>query len=258
MTRNLKAFGLALVAMLAIGAIGAQAASAVVEHSFRSSAANEDTVLTGKSESYSSSQTSQHIFTATAGLTVECDATFVGRNIGNPLDTVAVRPTYTNCKDNATVTNTGCQYVFDSDTTQASGHSASSEHAAVSLDCEHQHYIEVTKPGCKLRFEDTHTGVQGTVNQSIHGVRYTQLSSHSGKHALTVKATAKTITYTVLAGSFCGLAGHGAGTYHNGTYDGTAEVTGFEFSTKTGGSSLTTGTTYSHSAQVDITLSTPT
>jgi hypothetical protein len=253
MTRNLKAFGLALVAVLAISAIGAQGASAAVEHSFRS--AVSDTVLTGQNESYGTGN-SKHVFSATPGLKVECDATFIGRNTGTTRDEVAIRPAYSNCGAGVTVHNNGCDYFFDSDTEQATGHSPSSEHARVSLNCEHKHYIEITANGCNLAFYDTQDNME--VNQELSGARYTQLSNHSGKHAVTVNATVKTIKYIATAGGFCGLVGHPAGTYTNGIYEGFATVTGYKFSTKTGGTSLTTGTTYSHSEQVDLTISTPT
>lgn len=254
MTRNLRALGLALLAMLAIGAIGAQAATAVVEHSFRSGA--DDTVLTGQSESYGTGN-SKHVFSATPGLKVECDATFIGRNSGTTRDEVSIRPTYSNCGSGVSVHNTGCEYVFDSETEQESGsHSPNSEHARVSLKCEHKHHIEITASGCNLAFYDTHDNT--TVNQNLSGVRYTQLSNHSSKHALTVNATVKTIKYIATAGGFCGLVGHPAATYSNGIYEGFSTVTGYKFSTKTGGEDLTTGTTYSHSEQVDLTISTPT
>ena len=253
MTRNLKALGLALVAMLALGAIGAQGASAVVEHSFRSGAA--DFVLTGQNESYGSGN-SKHVIWATPGLKVECDATFIGRNAGVTVDTVAIRPTYSNCGAGVSVHNTGCQLVFDSETEQAPSHSASSEHAKVNLDCEHKHYIEVTANGCNFALYDTLDNT--TINQSASGVRYTQLSNHSSKHALTVNATIKTIKHVATAGSFCGLVGHAAGAYSTGMYEGFTTVTNYKFSTKTSGDDLTTGTTYSHGEQVDLTISTPT
>jgi hypothetical protein len=254
MTRNFKAFGLALVAMVAFGAFAAQGASAVVEHSFRSGAAN--TVLTGQNESYTTGS-SKDKFTATGGLVVECDATFEGTNTGTTADTVTVHPKYHNCTSgfgNATVDTDGCNYVFDSDTTQASGHSTSSEHAAVNLECESSHVIKVTATGCTLQFSASHSSV--AVNQSLHGVRYSEVT-HSSKKSMTVTATVRTVHYTALAGSFCGLAGHAAGTYTNGSYDTKATVTGFTDSTVVSGST-TTGRVWSHGAQVDISLSTPT
>jgi hypothetical protein len=260
MTRNLKAFGLALVAMLAFAGIAAQGASAVVEHSFRLGA--NKTVLTGKNHSYTTGS-SKDVFTATGGVTVECDGTYENTEEGTTKDTLTVHPKYHNCKafgGNASVDTNGCNYVFDSDTTQANGHSTSSEHAAVSLECMAGHHILVTGPGCNLTFSANHSSV--SVNQSLHGVRYTQLVSHSdpggvSKHALTVKATVRTVHYTVLGGSLCGLVGHPAGTYSNGSLDGAGSLTAYTDSTPVSGST-TLGQVWSHGAQVDLTISTPT
>jgi hypothetical protein len=255
MTRNLKAFGLALVAAMALGAIGAQGASAVVEHSFRSGAQN--TVLTGANESYTTGS-SKDVFSATAGLTVSCDGTFEGTNVGTTRDTVTVHPKYHNCSSSLggspTVHTNGCNYIFDSDTTQATGHSASSEHAAVSLECEAGHVIEITAPGCNFAFAEKHSAT--SVNQSLHGVRYNEVT-HSSKKSITVIATVKTIAFNATSGSLCGLAGHAAGTYTTGTYDGKETVTGYTDSTVVSGST-TAGRVWSHGAQVDINLSTPT
>ena len=264
MTRNLKALGLALVAMLALGAIGAQGASAVVEHSFRSDAANGRTVLTGSMET-----STKDVFSATAGLPVECSVgTFSGTVSGNTVDEVTVHPKYSSCKspiDSDIMVDTGgCNYVFDSDTTEDAAHSAGTEHARVRLECESAHSatphaIKITAEGCTISFEITHAS-SVEVNQSLHGVTYKTLSSadsHSDKSALTVTSTVKTIKYTAEKGSFCGLAGHPAATYSNGTYTGKASVTGYEDDqTPTG--SLTDGTSWAHKTQVNISLSTPT
>jgi hypothetical protein len=249
MTRNLKAFGLALAAAMALGAIGAQGASAVVEHSFRSSVNN--LVLTAATKS-------KDTVTLTAGLAIECNGTFEGTNVGTTRDTLTMHPTYSSCTafgGNASVHTAGCNFILDSDTTQAPGHSTSSEHAAVSVECESSHVIEVTGPGCNVAFAATHSSV--SVNQSLHGVRYTNLSSHSGKESGTVSATVKTIHYTMTAGSLCGLVGHPAGTYSGATYTGGSTVTGYEDSSQVSGST-TSGRVWSHGAQVNISVSSPT
>lgn len=241
MTRNLKALGLALVVALALGAIGAQGASA---HNFTSSV--EPTVLTGEAES-------PQVFTATSGLEVSCSvATFEGTVKTKSEDIVTVHPKYSSCTSSlgaATVHTNGCNYKFGSDTTQATGHSASSLHAPVSLECESTHIIEITAPGCNISFAEKHSTT--AVNQSLHGVTYTNLNSHSGKKAVTVNATVRTIKYNATAGSLCGLAGHPAATYSNGTYSGQATVTGYAESGFSSGST-TNGTVWSHGGQVDI------
>jgi hypothetical protein len=250
MTRNLKALGLALVAAMAIGAIGAQGASAVVEHSFRSGLT--ETVLTGKSESYSNANhESMEVLTATEGLTVECYGTYEGKQVGQTLDEVTVHPKYNTCKGGVTVHTNGCNYRFDSDTATSTAHfSATEEHANATLECSEGHTgIEITRPGCYIFFPP----------QTITGIRYTNVT-HSSKSALTVSATVRTIEYTVTSGSFCGLAGHGAGTYTTGKLDGKVEVTGFAATTPVSGST-TEGTVWgTHSAdnQTNISISTPT
>jgi hypothetical protein len=255
MTRNLKAFGLALVAAMVLGTLGAQGASAVVEHSFRSGA--EKFVLTGANESYTTGN-SREKATLTSGLTIECDATYEGTNVGTTRDTVTIHPTYHNCTSSfgggTTLSTNGCNYILDTDTTQLVGHSSSSEHAAVSLECEDSHLIEVLAPGCTIAYNDNHSGTP--VNQSLHGVRYTEVT-HSSKAAGTVTQTVRTIKYNVTAGSLCGLAGHPAGTYSNASYDGKSTVTGYVDSTVVSGST-TNGTVWSHGAQTDIHVSTPT
>jgi hypothetical protein len=248
MTRNLKALGLALLAAMAIGAIAAQASSAATEHSFRLGA--NETVLTGKTESYgNANHLSQEVLTATAGLTVDCYGTYEGLQVGQTLDEVTVHPKYTTCTpDGTTVDTNGCNFVFESNTDVSSGHFSAEEHATTRIECSEGHTaIEMTRPGCNIVFHP----------QTVRGIRYTQLASHSGKHAFTVTATLRTITYTVTAGSFCGLAGHGAGTYHNGQTNAKFEVTGFQRSGNPSGTT-TLGTTWTHGAQVDLTLSTPT
>jgi hypothetical protein len=130
MTRNFKTLGLALVAAMAIGAIGAQGASAVVEHSFRSGANNW--VLTGANESYTTGN-SKEVWTFTAGLPVSCDATFEGTISGSIVDTITFHPKFHNCTSSLggspTVHTNGCNFILDSDTT-TSPHSGLSEHAA--------------------------------------------------------------------------------------------------------------------------------
>jgi hypothetical protein len=245
MTRNLRAFGLALIAAVALGAIGAQAASAVTEHSFR--AGDESMVLTGQTKNVD-------VLALTPGLTVECTATFEGTNVGTIQDTLTVHPTYSGCAGSVTVHTDGCNFILDTETT-TSAHSGGGEHAPVSLECEAGHAIEVTRPGCNLAFPDESSS--SPTNQSLHGVRYTNLSNHSGKNAGTVTATVKTIHYVVTSGSFCGLAGHQAGTYSSGIYNGGSTVTGYAHGTVVSGSA-TEGRTWSHGAQIDISISSPT
>jgi hypothetical protein len=249
MTRNPKALGLVLVAMLALGAMGAQSAPAAVEHSFHSGASK--TVLTGQSE------WGDHILTSTAGFELKCSSVaFEGTVVGTNSDTMTVHPQYSGCKLNggaATITTNGCNFVFGSTTTASSHWSSSEEHATMSIECEPGHHIAVTGPGCNLTLSASHNSAP--VNQSLHGLTYIAVT-HNSKDSLTMRWTLRTTHYTVLPGSFCGLAGHPAGTYTNGFYDGRATLTGYGEGVVLSGTT-TKGRTWSHGSQVDIEVGKP-
>ena len=246
MTRNLKALGLALVGALALGAIGAQGAAAVVEHSFRSDASNEKTVATGQNEG-------NHVFElGTGSAKITCSVgTFSGTYYGNTVDTVTVHPQFSSC-GSATVTTAGCNIVFDSDTT-ANPHFGD-EHAAASLECESTHDI-VVDAACTITIKGSAS------NQSLHGVRYTNLSSassHSGKSAITGDATVGKVHYETIGGLACNAIGKPAGTYTDGIYKGSVSVTGYEDNTGVAPTGSTTnGTAWHHSSQVNISVTTP-
>jgi hypothetical protein len=166
---------------------------------------------------------------------------------------VTLHPKFHNCtfggETAATVDTGGCNFIVDSDTTQASGHSSSSEHAAVSLECEGSHAIKITTSVCNLEIE---TEQSGGANHSLHGVRYSKVLD-SSVSAVTVTATVRTLRYTVLSGSLCTFAGLSPGAYANGSFDGLIGLTGFEHGSSTGGST-TNGFTWSHGARTDISV----
>jgi hypothetical protein len=238
---------------MAIGAIGAQAASAVVvEHSFN--AGSNSPVLTGKTESYGNAEhKSQEVFFATPGLTVDCYGTYEGKQVSQTaIDEVTVHPMYSTCTpEGTTVVTDGCNFRFDSETDLSTAHFSTETHAQATLECEGGVHtgIEITRPGCNIFFPP----------QTARGITYAQVT-HSSKHAITVNATVRTVEYTVTSGSFCGLAGHGAGTYTNGQLNGSVEVTGFAATTPVSGSTTLGFVWGTHSAnnQTDITISTPT
>ena len=253
MIRNLKALGLALVAALVLGAIGAQGASAVVEHSYRFDAANETTVLTGHSES-------DHVFElGTGGAKVTCTTVTLSgtQQKGNILDTITLHPIYTSCKlglNNVTVTTNGCNLIYDSDTT-ANPHFGG-EHAAVSIECEPSHDIKIDA-ACSI------TKKGSPSNQSLHGVEITTRSSadsHSGKSAITLNTTIGKIHYETTGSALaCNAIGKPIGTYTDGITKGAISLTGYEDNTGVSPTSTTTvGTTWHHSSQVNIAVSTPT
>jgi hypothetical protein len=112
MIRNLKVLGLAFVAMLAMNAVVASAASA-----------SEYTCGSYECKATGSNLAGGETFT-TPGGTVKCNSHYVietintanGTGLTGPDDEVTVTPTYSNCTAfgfvNATVTMHGCDYVF--------------------------------------------------------------------------------------------------------------------------------------------------
>ena len=243
MTHNLKTLGLALVAALALSAIGAQGATAVVEHSFRSDAVSQKTVSTGQNEG-------NHVLSlGTGGPLISCTSvTFSGTNNFNVRDTLTVQPKYSSCTalgSAVSFTTNGCYYILDSDTT--TNPHFGGEHAAVTVECEASHDIIVDSV-CKVTLTAANS-------QSLHGMRYTQVAA-SSKHSITVTSTIGQIHYTTTGGLPCTAIGKPQGTYTDGIYEGKLTLTGFEDGSPSGGST-TTGTTWNHGDQVDITVSTP-
>jgi hypothetical protein len=107
MTRNLKALGLALVAVFAMSALVTSAASAAEFHS-----EGENTTVTA-------SQVNTHVFKTTAGEVTCAKATFSGTQAAKTASSITVNATYSEChinffgsKVSATVNMNGCDYVL--------------------------------------------------------------------------------------------------------------------------------------------------
>jgi len=120
MIRNYKAFGLALVAMLALGAFVAQAASA--------KPLTVEGVAKGSTVHFTGDQETGHKFTSDSG-TVTCakavfDATAVTGESG-AINELTVEPTYSSCTAfgfaTAHVNMTGCTYTFTTPTSLGGG-----------------------------------------------------------------------------------------------------------------------------------------
>lgn len=248
MTGTLKAFGLVLFVALAMGGVATHTASA---HEFTSEA--ESYVLTGTNEV---STKVKFTIIGKSLFTFECtDIELEGTQTGKVRDTITVHPKFTSCHIPlastipATIDTGGCNYVFDSDTTKGT-HFASEEHATTSIECEDAHAIKVTTAGCTAEIGATHPA--GTVvNQSLHGVTYSNLDSHSGTDAVTMKITMPTIR-SIATGPNCALLGIRDGT-HNGSYEGVATFTAYAENTEVSGNT-TSGRVWSHGAQLDFTV----
>jgi hypothetical protein len=199
--RNLKVFGAVVVAMLALSAVVASAAFA----SYNSE--SESTSLTGKS-------TSSQVFKTKFG-TIECSAgEFTGSQTGKTASSVRVHPSYTGCKAlgfNATVTTTGCDYIFGS-TSEVAGTGFG---AAAEVTCETGKKIHIVAAGGLCSVD---VGAQANVGN-------VDFMNESG--AVGVASTANAIAYEGVGG-FCSGAGTG------GSYEGSVKVTGTSEGSPTG------------------------
>lgn len=225
MMRDLKALGLALMAVLALGAFAAGSASAAGE---RFHSESETTILTGTDEA-------DHVFSA-SGFSVTCtDATFRGTSKGEggttTTKTLSVHPTYTGCTSSlgaAPVDTNGCNYVFGSEP-NAGGH------LPIQISCTSTNTIKVTAPGCTLSFGNQTVANGATVTNTGAGTT----------RDVTVTATA-TATFSK-SGFGCFVIGG-----NTGTYNGPTVVSGFK-DNGTSGDLHTDSATYTEGAQVGIT-----
>jgi hypothetical protein len=149
MTRNLKALGLATLAVLALGALTAQGASAAKEHEFASD--GEWTVGTGENI-----KGNWNLAVGTAG-TVECESQYEDDSQGSKVsegtfhaDQITVTAHLTGCTfaGSPAVFNTNhCAFVLDSDTTV---NSEEKELASVEIECSGGTEIEIDTSVCTI------------------------------------------------------------------------------------------------------------
>lgn len=195
MTRKLKALGLALVAVFAMSAVAASAASAVEFH--------------GGAEPTKINATGVGNQTLSAnGVNVVCStSSFTSGNVAQTTSSITITPTYSNCKVaglfTAHVNFTSCDYTFN-----ASG--------TVDLGCTTEgDTVDITatffgSSVCTIKISEGTFAEAATYDNVTEG----------GKKHVTVTANAKGITYAETGGE-CGI---GSGT--NGTYTGNATVKG--------------------------------
>jgi hypothetical protein len=215
MTRKVKALGLALVAVFAMGALVAQGAQA---HEFK--AASAPAVITGEFDP--GPPASKDVFTIEegAGLSVSCESgKFEGTQATSPTPSLTITPTYgsttapTGCVAAgaaATVHTQHCAYVFSGTTNEAGD-------AAVEVECEgaSENEILVTVPALGVTL---HIAAQ----KPGGGVHYTNVET-GGHKEVTVTATAKEIK-TTCTGLGCFFVGSTVKT----KYEGKETVKGFK------------------------------
>jgi hypothetical protein len=209
MIRRVKALGLATLAVMALGVVAAQGASAAefnseVEHTHVT--AHTTTIV--------------HRFTV-SGFSVECKTShFTGTTLSATKKTSSVRvhPEYASCEffeEPATVTTTGCDYVFQA-ATNGEGR------GAVEVVCEGTSQIKVATSSCTMFFGSQKPG---------GGAKYTTVGSGSTRG---VETSAK-VTGVKIAkkeGPLCFLLGS------EGTYEGGATVNGFNATPETMGAQV--------------------
>ncbi|HEY5815726.1 MAG TPA: hypothetical protein VIS95_05240 [Solirubrobacterales bacterium] len=241
MIRNLKALGLALVAVFAMSAMTASAASAT---DFFTTANQEPAYLTGSSH--------DNIFNIPGGSSFQCTTSaFDGTGVHGG-STVTVLPTYsgilnetphTNPKCTAslgtvTIDVNHCHYVLTGNTTG----SDNGTDATVSIVCGAAGPIKITGPlGCTVSVP-SQTPTSG-------GVVYDNETNHPGGSAIKVTATSTGITFTSTAAcGFVGIPSHG----NNATYVGSVIATGY---TDNVNNSTTNLTTIHEGPQVGVSIS---
>jgi hypothetical protein len=223
MNRKLKALGLALFAAFAMSAVAAASASATT-HDFSSSSKSGTTHLTAEAEGTQEFRST----TGDESKRVSCNKVNVeGTITGTTVDTVTVRPIYTECKAitggtevSATVNTTGCHYLFTGETTDDAA--TPGEHATVHV---------VNKEKC------THIDIKVTVfqvkcisiptEQTLHGVTYTNTKTGEFEE-ITLKATVHGIKSTTTDSSTCPTKSGGTEEHTDGSYTGNVTVKGYE------------------------------
>jgi hypothetical protein len=213
MKRNLKALGLAIVAVFAMSAIVAQAAQAkfdtiktfpTQEHMFLKSSADE-------------TEPNQVFTTVTGGFSVTCKRLSLMATVLDGSTEAEGEPSYTECSSPlgaAEVNSNGCTYKFTSETN-------ANEHAVVHLVCPAGKEIEISTGGCKLF-------VPG--GQTLTGIHYANVQTGTAEREmhLTMSVTSEmNISGHSGGGLACELGGVPA-TFTQATYKGKATVQAVE------------------------------
>lgn len=219
MTRNLKATGLACFAVLALGALGAQGASANVLHHFKVGASSADITATGDPN-----EPTIKWFSAPGGVAIECENAHGEGTQSEETVTEgeATGPLYTGCDAFGfalTITDNGCKLRLHAETSEDS--STEVENAPADFNCgggTGNTTLTVPAIGCTIKFSDR-SKAGATVNQGLHGVHYVNTQTAGEPETITAEVHIHGIHYEA---SGCGLAGVANGTHTTGTLIGKA------------------------------------
>jgi hypothetical protein len=211
MTRNLKALGLALVAVFALGAVMASGASA---HEFTST--SEKTILTGTSELERGFVI--HTNGPESTPAIECHADYEGTIEGKAVSSVTVTPTISNCNNvlgqAVTVTTNHCAFILEGATT--------GEHAVSKLECAAFDSAHPTTNKIVMKFGTACTLEFGE-QVPKKGSRYTATTVGGFGH-VTVNVTVEGFVFTKTGPLCAGVPGNGT----NGVFTDQVTVKGYE------------------------------
>jgi hypothetical protein len=209
MIRKIKTLGLAMVAVLAMSALAASAASAGVTE-----------IEGGTSATLHGAQVeNSHVFTLTdnSNLTTTCKtATFSATGeTANGTSTIETHPEYSECTAfaglTATVTTTGCNYLFHLGAETAAGEFD----GTVDIVCTGENTIKITAGTCEVKV-GSQTGLTAGTSTNSGGA--------GSSMDLLLHTKSSKIKYSVLKDGFlCPLSG--VGSYTESDYTGTTTVT---------------------------------
>jgi hypothetical protein len=221
MSRKLKVLGTTLVAVVAFGVVMASAAQAKFDTITTFPTSEETAILTGEADPAGGGK--QQFFTA-GGVEVSCTGIKIEEaTIKDKDTTITAHPVYTGCKIaevvNTTVTTTGCNYLFTSETTTNT--TSAKEDATVHVECE---------AGKKIKIGPT-LGCEVTVGeQTLHGVHYNNATPEGTpterEMHITLEATAMNIAYETKG--CASLLSEADGAHAGAEYKGNTTVKGFK------------------------------
>jgi hypothetical protein len=220
MTRNLKVLGLALVAALAVGAVGASAALGNANYWFLSDAsAGATTTFKGEQVVANGDR-----FVIDGG-TFKCEAThYTGTQVGPTVSTITLSATYSGCKFGPipiTINMGNCHYLIHTDT---NGDTTNGQFDTITTITCTSGDITITASSAGTTKCITHIPAQNLGT----GLVATNGTTPGGIKDITGHIDFSTITYTQTGGTGLGAcANFGSTETHNGVYEGEATHTGF-------------------------------
>jgi hypothetical protein len=220
MIRNFKTLGLSLVAVLALGALTASAASAV------------DVVTVGKSPALLTGVSHNNVFKQDPGNSkFECTTSKFAATVKNGDSlihadvlyegTLNQTPHEIHCNSNigtVTIDMNGCEYTLSGETTGVDPKGSGNKDATIWITCPAGKTIQITSSVGATLSIPAQTPTKG-------GVTYTNVANHAGNSAVTVNATVTGITTTCAPAFACAIGGipaHGNGFEYNGSVTMTA------------------------------------